>query len=205
MQGEDKKEEEVKTEHLNVEDQKNENKKIDKKQENQKAEIKKTEKAKTEIKKTEDNKLEKKKTENKKIQNTEKVKIKGRSPIWYWAFLIVGNAIFIHQLIFNRNNTQSLVFGLIAVNLVFLPIVIKNVVEIDDQLVCLKMGFFKEKINISSVKEIRRKPSKIFKNSPSHEKLIIKGKDSYVMVAVKEKERLISELQKRKKNIKVYD
>ena len=68
------------------------------------------------------------------------VKIKGRSPVWYWAFLIVGNAIFIHQLIFNRNNLQSLLFGLIGVNLVFLPIVVRNVVVIDEkEKVVLKM------------------------------------------------------------------
>ena len=84
------------------------------------------------------------------------VKIKGRSPVWYWAFLIIGNAIFIHQLIFNRNNLQSLLFGLIGVNLVFLPIVVRNVVVIDDKdkMVWQKMGFFK-KIQISHIKEIQ--------------------------------------------------
>ncbi len=201
MQGEDKKEdkkEEVMAQTQaadgeNTEEQKQEKKPQEKKAESKKAELKKTGEQKNQVKKKEASKAPK----------MEKVQIKGRSPIWYWAFLIVGNAIFLHQLIFNRNNTESLVFGLVAVNLVFLPIVIKNVVEIDNETVWLKMGFFKEKISLSSVREVKRKPSKIFKHSPSHEKLIIKGKDRYVMVAVKEKDRLISELQKRKKNIKI--
>lgn len=134
------------------------------------------------------------------------VKIKGRSPIWYWAFLIIGNAIFIHQLIFNRNNVQSLIFGLIGVNLVFLPIVVRNVVVIDDKdkMVWQKMGFFREKIQISHIKEIQRKPSKIFKNSKLFEKMILKGSGKeYMLVSVKDQEKLISELQKRKKNLKV--
>ena len=133
----------------------------------------------------------------------EKVTIKGRSPIWYWILLIVGNIIFIHQLIFNRNSTEALVFALVVLNVTFIPIVAKNVVVIDDEIVCLRMGFFKEKMAVANIKEIGKKPSKIFKNSDSHDKLILKGKKQYMLVAVKDKEKLIKELQKRKKNIKV--
>lgn len=132
------------------------------------------------------------------------VKIKGRSPLWYWVLFIGGNAIFIHQLIFNRNDLQSLLLGLGAVNLVFLPIIVRNVVVIDDKMVCLKMGFWKEKMKISSIKEIKTKPSKIFKNSARHEKMFLQGKGKEVMIiSVKDKDKFISELKKRKKEIKV--
>ena len=114
------------------------------------------------------------------------VKIKGRSPVWI-GFFNDWNGIFIHQLIFNGNTEQLLIFGLIGVNLVFLPIVVRNVVVIDDK---DKMhGISETELQISHIKGNPEKTSKIFKNSKLFKKMILKGSGKeYMLVSVKDQE-----------------
>lgn len=133
------------------------------------------------------------------------IKIKGKTAVWFWLIVIVSNALTLYELLVDPDSVLVLVLVLIIMNLIFLPILIRNRVEIRDDKIYLYFGFFKDSMEISSIKEVRKTHAPISSSAASLDRLVIRGTRQEMMLAVVDQGLLIQELKKRNPYIVVYD
>jgi len=131
------------------------------------------------------------------------MKIKGKIALWYWLILIGINIFLLYELIFDNDNIIVLLITLVFVNLIFLPIVIRNYVLIDNDILYLYFGFFKDSMQISDIKEIRKTHYPISSSAASLDRLQVKGSRQEMMLAIVNKELFMTELKKMNPNINI--
>ncbi|MCU6735146.1 PH domain-containing protein [Diplocloster agilis] len=132
------------------------------------------------------------------------IKIKGKIAIWFWLLVIAANAITLYELLMDPDSLLVLAAVLIMINLIFLPILIRNRIEIRDDKLYLYFGFFKDSMEIASIKEVRKTHNPISSSAASLDRLLIRGPRQEMMIAVVDKELLIQELKKRNPYIVVF-
>jgi len=131
------------------------------------------------------------------------MKIKGKIALWYWLILIGTNIFLLYELIFDNDNIIVLFITLVFVNLNFLPMVIRNYVLIDNDILYLYFGFFKDSMQISDIKEIRKTHCPISSTATPLDRLHIKGSRQEMILAIVDKELFMAELKKTNPNINI--
>lgn len=129
------------------------------------------------------------------------MRFKGKVAVWFWGVIILTNAMFLYDLIFFRDSLAALLVGIVGCNLIFLPLVIRNYVEITEESVKLVFGIFKDSIRISDIREVYQTHNVIASSAASLDRIVIKGTRNEIMCAVKDKKGFYEELQKRNPQI----
>ncbi len=125
------------------------------------------------------------------------MKFEGKVAGWFWAIVVGGNALAGYELIFSRDNIAALLLGIVTLNVVFLPILLRNYVLVEENLVTICFGLIKDYIKISDIVEVYQTHNPIASSAASLDRVVIKGRRSEMMCSVREKERLFEELKKR--------
>lgn len=124
------------------------------------------------------------------------MKFKGKIAVWFWALEILANAMILYDLIFKRDNIIALVIGGVILNLVFIPIIVRNYVLLNDESITLYFGFGKESIKVNEILEVYQTHNPIASSAASLDCIVIKGRRSEIMCSVKDKTKLIEEIKK---------
>lgn len=131
------------------------------------------------------------------------MKFKGKVALWFWAVFLGGEGLIAYQLItslFIEKDTSDVIVLLISLaiyTLVFLPIVVRNYVLIEEGKIKLYFGFSRDVMDISEIREIKTTHDPIASSAASLDRLVIKGRRQEMMVSVKDKEKFLEELRKR--------
>lgn len=123
-------------------------------------------------------------------------KFKGKIAVWFWAIVIVVNTMLLYELIFSRDSMLALVLGGAIFNLVFLPIILRNYVLLNNDSVIVYFGFGKASIKVSNIEEVYQTHNPLASSAASLDRIVIKGNGSEIMCSVKEKTKLFEELKK---------
>lgn len=124
------------------------------------------------------------------------MKFKGKIAVWFWALEILANTMILYDLIFKRDNIIALVIGGVILNLVFIPIIVRNYVLLNDESITLYFGFGKESIKVNEILEVYQTHNPIASSAASLDRIVIKGRRSEIMCSVKDKTKLIEEIKK---------
>lgn len=124
------------------------------------------------------------------------MKFKGKIAVWFWALEILANAMILYDIIFKRDNIIALVIGGVILNLVFIPIIVRNYVLLNDESITLYFGFGKESIKVNEILEVYQTHNPIASSAASLDRIVIKGRRSEIMCSVKDKTKLIEEIKK---------
>ena len=81
-------------------------------------------------------------------------------------------------------------------NLVFIPIIVRNYVLLNDEAITLYFGFGKESIKVNEILEVYQTHNPIASSAASLDRIVIKGRRSEIMCSVKDKTKLIEEIKK---------
>lgn len=129
------------------------------------------------------------------------MKFKGKIAGWFWAVVIVGNAVLLYELIFSRDSMLALAIGGVVFNLVFLPVILKNYVLLKDNMVTVYFGFGKASINMDDIVEVYQTHNPIASSAASLDRIVIKGRMDQIVCSIQEKSKIFEELKKRNPKI----
>ncbi|RDY32576.1 PH domain-containing protein [Lachnotalea glycerini] len=132
------------------------------------------------------------------------MKFKGKVAVWFWCILIGGNALTIYELFFSRDSVVELVGAFFIINIVFLPMIIRNYAEIDYDTLSIYFGFGKDSMKTNEISEIYKTHNPIASSAASLDRIVIKGKKKEMVCAVREKDKMLSELLKKNSKITIY-
>ena len=131
------------------------------------------------------------------------MKFKGKVAAWFWLIIIAVNAVCIYELLFDPDNVPILLFSLALCDIIFIPIVVRNYVVIEEENLKLFFGFGKDSMRIADIVEIKGSYCPISSSAASLDRLFIKGKRQEMVIALKDKAGFVREMQKRNYRIQV--
>lgn len=123
------------------------------------------------------------------------MRIKGKISVWFWGLAVGANLVMIYSLCTDENKI-AIFIGWILLNLLFLPILFRNYVEIKEGYVTVVFGIFKDSMRIDEIKEIYKTHDPISTTAASLDRTVIKGRRQELRCAVKDREVLYQELKK---------
>ena len=119
-------------------------------------------------------------------------------------FIVIGtNALLLYELFFSGDSIVLLLGVLIFCNVIYLPMLIRNYVVIDELNLVLYFGLFKDSMAIENIEEIHGSHNPIASSAASLDRLVIKGKRQEMVIALKDKAGFVREMQKRNYRIQV--
>ena len=130
------------------------------------------------------------------------MKFKGKTAVWFRGIFVVGNALFLWELIFFQNDLPALIVGMVVFETVFLPILLRNYILLGSDSVTVVFGIGKDSIRISDIIEVYQTHNPIASSAVSLDRIVIKGRRQEIMCAVQEKQHFFVELKKRNPQIK---
>ena len=77
------------------------------------------------------------------------MKFKGKVAAWFWLIIIAVNAVCIYELLFDPDNVLILLFSLALCDIIFIPIVVRNYVVIEEENLKLFFGFGNDSMRIA--------------------------------------------------------
>lgn len=126
--------------------------------------------------------------------------IKGKTAAWFWLLLIGVNIAMVYGF-FTEDQTGGdtivLLFTFFVFNIIFIPMVMKNYVEIDGDKLIFVLGFCRDSMKIGDITEVYRTHNPIAAGALSLDRVVIKGKRQEWMISVCDKEKLFHELKQR--------
>lgn len=126
--------------------------------------------------------------------------IKGKIAVWFWLLLIGVNIAMVYGF-FTEDPAGGdriiLLFTFFVFNIIFIPMVIKNYVEIDGDKLIFVLGFCRDSMKIGDITEVYRTHNPIAAGALSLDRVVIKGKRQEWMISVCDKEKLFHELKQR--------
>lgn len=124
--------------------------------------------------------------------------IKGKIAVWFWLLLIGVNIAMVYGFFTEDligGDTIVLLFTFFVFNIIFIPMVIKNYVEIDEDKLIFVLGFCRDSMKIGDITEVYRTHNPIAAGALSLDRVVIKGKRQEWMISVCDKEKLFHELK----------
>ena len=107
------------------------------------------------------------------------------------------------ELLFDPDNVLILLFSLALCDIIFIPIVVRNYVVIEEENLKLFFGFGKDSMRIADIVEIKGTYCPVASSAASLERLFIRGKRHEMVVAVKDKAAFVTELKMKNPAIRV--
>lgn len=137
------------------------------------------------------------------------MRIKGKIAIWFWI-MFVGMEILMIYLFFEPSKEGKdvgmlaiMIFVFLVWNIVFLPMLVKNYVEIDGERLILVLGFCRTTIEIGEIREVYKTHNPIASRALSLDRVMIRGRRQEALISVCDKELLFRELKRINPAIKI--
>lgn len=124
------------------------------------------------------------------------IKFQRKIAIWFYAIAIIANIMFVKELIFAKNDAIALVIGIVTINIIFIPIIVRNYILLNSESITVFFGFGKESMKINEILEVYQTHNPIASSAASLDRIVIKSKRSEIMCSVVEKDKLFQELKK---------
>ena len=109
------------------------------------------------------------------------MRIKGKIAIWFWI-MFVGMEILMLYLFFEPSEEGKdvgmlviMIFVFLVWNIVFLPMLVKNYVEIDGERLILVLGLCRTTIEIGEIREVYKTHNPIASGALSLDRVMIRG------------------------------
>lgn len=129
------------------------------------------------------------------------MKFKGKIDAWFWIVMLLGEALILAALFTPEDGRIIGILVLVFYNIIFLPFVFRNYVEVTEEKVSIAFGFSKESIAISEIQEVYETNNPISSSAASLDRIVIKGRQKTMMCAVREKERFFTYLKEKNPDI----
>ena len=81
------------------------------------------------------------------LETGKNIVFKGKIAWWYWLIVIGTNALLLYELFFSGDSIVLLLGVLIFCNVIYLPMLIRNYVVIDELNLVLYFGLFKDSMS----------------------------------------------------------
>ena len=132
------------------------------------------------------------------------IRFKGKIAIWFWILIVLCNVVCIYACIDKEANGGVVagIIGLLVCNIIFLPMVIRNYVEVQEDKLIIAFGFSTETINISDITEMYESCNPLASTAASLDRVIIKAGSRMLMCSVKEKTELFETVKEKNPNLK---
>ena len=124
------------------------------------------------------------------------MKIRGKIAVWFWIIYLGGTAGMLYELFFSRDSLAALLVGFVIFQVVFLPILIRNYVRVEKDVLTVCFGFGKDSVSIEEILEVYSTHDPIASSAESLDRIVIRSRRKEMMCAVQEKERLFGELKR---------
>ena len=129
------------------------------------------------------------------------MKLKGKIAAWFWMIFIGGNLLMLYELLFSRDSLTALIIGFLIFNVVFLPIIVRNYVEIENDVLTVAFGFGKDSIRIGEITEIYQTHNPISSSAASLDRIVIKGRRKEIICSVCDKDSLFQEIKRQNPSV----
>lgn len=131
---------------------------------------------------------------------------KGKIGVWFWLVLIGGNLVLIYGF-FDQElegwDIWWLIFTGFLLNIICVPMVVRNYVQIDGEKLLFVLGFYKDYMKIEDIAEVYRTHNPIAAGALSLDRVVIRAKRQEWMVSVHSREQLFHELKLRNPKIQI--
>ena len=128
------------------------------------------------------------------------MKFQGKIGWWFWLVMLGGEALLIAS--FLEAGSEIIMIGsFLLYNLLFLPFVFRNYVEITEENFIIAFGFSKEFIPLSEITEVYQTHNPISSSAASLDRVLIKSRRKELMCSVKNKEKMFECLRERNPQI----
>lgn len=129
------------------------------------------------------------------------MKLKGKIAAWFWMIFFGGNLLMLYELLFSRDSLTALIIGFLIFNVVFLPIIVRNYVEIENDVLTVAFGFGKDSIRIGEITEIYQTHNPISSSAASLDRIVIKGCRKEIICSVCDKDSLFQEIKRQNPSV----
>lgn len=132
------------------------------------------------------------------------IRFKGKIAVWFWIIIALCNIVCIYAC-FDKGANGGIVAGIIGLlicNLIFLPMAIRNYVEVQEDKLIIAFGFSTETVNISDITEMYESRNPLASTAASLDRVIIKAGNRMLMCSVKEKTELFETVKEKNPNLK---
>lgn len=129
------------------------------------------------------------------------MKLKGKIAAWFWIIFFGGNLLMLYELLFSRDSLTALIIGFLIFNVVFLPIIVRNYVEIENDVLTVAFGFGKDSIRIGEITEIYQTHNPISSSAASLDRIVIKGRRKEIICSVCDKDSLFQEIKRQNPSV----
>ncbi|EOS40630.1 hypothetical protein C808_00685 [Lachnospiraceae bacterium M18-1] len=131
---------------------------------------------------------------------------KGKIGVWFWLLLIGVNITLIcggiHEEL-KDGEMLELFFAFFLINIICVPMVIRNYVQIDGEKLIFVLGFCKDYMKIEDITEVYRTHNPIAAGALSLDRVVIKAKRQEWVISIHGKEQLFHELKVRNLKIQI--
>ena len=128
------------------------------------------------------------------------MKFQGKIGWWFWLVMLGGEALLIASF-FEAGSEIIMIGSFLFYNLLFLPFVFRNYVEITEENFIIAFGFNKESIPLSEITEVYQTHNPIASSAASLDRVLIKSRRKELMCSVKNKEKMFECLRERNPQI----
>lgn len=130
------------------------------------------------------------------------MKFRGKIGVVFWLILIGGNVLCIAGFLEPDEVHPIVMLAIMAFyNFIFLPMVIRNYVLLDEEELTVYFGFSKDSIPIADIREVYRTFDPIASSAASLDRIVIKNRHKQLMCSVRERGKLFEELKRRNPEI----
>lgn len=124
------------------------------------------------------------------------MRIKGKVAPWFWMIVVFPDILLLYEVFGGESGIAILVLTTALLNLIFLPMAVKNYVEIDGGTLRVVFGLVKDSMKISEIMEVYSTHNPIASSAASLDRIVIKGRRQEMMCAVCDKKLLFQELKR---------
>lgn len=128
------------------------------------------------------------------------MKFQGKIGLWFWLVMLGGEALLIASF-FEPGSKGVMIGTFLFYNLIFLPFVFRNYVEITEENFTIAFGFNKESIPLSEITEVYQTYNPIASSAASLDRVLIKSRRKELMCSVKNKEKMFECLKEKNPQI----
>lgn len=124
------------------------------------------------------------------------MKFQGKIGWWFWLVMLGGEALLVAS--FFETGSKIIIIGsFLFYNLLFLPFVFRNYVEITEDKFIIAFGFNKESIPLSEITEVYQTHNPIASSAASLDRILVKSRRKDLMCSVKNKEKMFEYLKEK--------
>ena len=130
------------------------------------------------------------------------MRIKGKIAIWFWIMFAGMEVLMLYSFFVPSDEGRDIglqvivAFVFLVWNIVFLPMLVKNYVEIDGEKLVLVLGLCRTTMEIGEIKEVYKTHNPIASGALSLDRVMIRGRRQEMLISVCDKELLFRELKR---------